>query len=194
MLDFGAVYFREMTSNVEIHSADDIKGINIRTLENPYHTEYWKALGANPSPLAWAETYISLQQGLVDAQENPLDSIVGGKLYEVQKYVINTNHIVYTSPILVNEDFFNSLSAEDQEIFRQAGKETEEYVYSYAREQESKLAQQLKDNGMEFIDLDEATLSELKNRASSVYDSVRKQVGDDIMDQFLAAVDQVTGK
>lgn len=185
MLDFGAVYFREMTSNVEIHSADDIKGINIRTLENPYHTEYWKALGANPSPLAWAETYISLQQGLVDAQENPLDSIVGGKLYEVQKYVINTNHIVYTSPILVNEDFFNSLSAEDQEIFRQAGKETEEYVYSYAREQESKLAQQLKDNGMEFIDLDEATLSELKNRASSVYDSVRKQVGDDIMDQFL---------
>ena len=194
MLDFGAVYFREMTSNVEIHSADDIKGINIRTLENPYHTEYWKALGANPSPLAWAETYISLQQGLVDAQENPLDSIVSGKLYEVQKYVVNTNHIVYTSPILVNEDFFNSLSAEDQEIFRQAGKETEEYVYSYAREQESKLAQQLKDNGMEFIDLDEATLSELKNRASSVYDSVRKQVGDDIMDQFLAAVDQVTGK
>lgn len=130
----------------------------------------------------------------MDAQENPLDSIVGGKLYEVQKYVVNTNHIVYTSPILVNEDFFNSLSAEDQEIFRQAGKETEEYVYSYAREQESKLAQQLKDNGMEFIDLDEATLSELKNRASSVYDSVRKQVGDDIMDQFLAAVDQVTGK
>ena len=89
------------------------------------YTEYWKALGANPSPLAWAETYISLQQGLVDAQENPLDSIVGGKLYEVQKYVINTNHIVYTSPILVNEDFFNSLSAEDQEIFRQAGKETD---------------------------------------------------------------------
>ena len=204
MLDFGAVYFREMTSNVEIHSADDIKGINIRTLENPFREDGGIAVlkgniapdgaVANPSPLAWAETYISLQQGLVDAQENPLDSIVGGKLYEVQKYVVNTNHIVYTSPILVNEDFFNSLSAEDQEIFRQAGKETEEYVYSYAREQESKLAQQLKDNGMEFIDLDEATLSELKNRASSVYDSVRKQVGDDIMDQFLAAVDQVTGK
>lgn len=194
MLDFGAVYFREMTSNVEIHSADDIKGINIRTLENPYHTEYWKALGANPSPLAWAETYISLQQHLVDAQENPLDSIVGGKLYEVQKYVINTNHIIYTSPVLVNGDFFNSLSAEDQEIFRQAGKETEAYVYSYAREQESKLAQELKDNGMEFIDLDDATLAELKNRASSVYDSVRKQVGDDTMDSFLAAVDQVTAK
>lgn len=85
MLDFGAVYFREMTSNVEIHSADDIKGINIRTLENPYHTEYWKALGANPSPLAWAETYISLQQGLVDARKILwiLLSAVNSMRYEV---------------------------------------------------------------------------------------------------------------
>ena len=194
MLDFGAVYFRQMTSNVPVNTADDIKGINIRTLENTYHTQYWSALGANPSPLAWAETYISLQQGLVDAQENPLDSIVGGKLYEVQKYVINTNHIVYTSPILVNGDFFNSLSAEDQEIFRQAGKETEEYVYNYAREFEATLAQQLKDNGMEFIELDAATLGELKTRAASVYDSIREVVGDETMDSFLAAIDSVTAK
>lgn len=194
LLDFGVSYFREMTSNKEVHSADDIKGINIRTLENNLHTEYWSALGANPSPLAWADTYIGLQQGLVDAEENPLDSIYGGKLYEVQKYVINTNHIVYTAPIMMNEDFFQSLSPEDQEIFRACGKETEEYVYNYSRDYEATLAQQLKDEGMEFIDLDESVLAELKSRASSVYDTVREQVGDETMDKFLAAIDSVTAK
>ena len=194
MLDFGAVYFREMTCSKPVYTADDIKGINIRTLENNYHTQYWSALGANPSPLAWAETYISLQQGLVDAEENPLDSIMGGKLYEVQKYVIGTNHIVYTAPILVNGDFFASLSEEDQEIFREAGKATEEYVYNYARDFEATLKQQLIDNGMEFIDLDDATLAELKDRAQPVYDSIREQVGDETMDSFLAAIESVTAE
>ena len=192
LLSFGAVYFREMSSNKEVNSAEDIQGTNIRTLENSLHTAYWSALGANPSPLAWSETYIALQQGLVDAQENPLDSILGSKLYEVQKYIINTNHIVYTAPIMVNGDFFNSLSPEDQQIFAECGALTEQYAYEYAREYESSLKAQLEEKGMEFIDLSDDVLAELKEKAAPVYDTVRSQIGDATMDAFLKAIESVT--
>lgn len=192
LLSFGAVYFREMSSNVPVHGVEDIAGINIRTLENSLHTAYWSALGANPSPLPWSETYIALQQGLVDAEENPLDSIVGSKLYEVQKYIINTNHIVYTAPVMVNGAFFDSLSEEDQAIFEECGKLTEQYAYEYARDYESTLKTQLEEQGMEFIDLSDDVLNQMKEKASSVYDTVRGQIGDETMDAFLAAIEAVT--
>jgi tripartite ATP-independent transporter DctP family solute receptor len=190
LLDAGAVYFRVMTSNVPINSVDDIKGINIRTLENTLHTEFWKSLGANPAPLPWAETYVGLQQGLVDAQENPLDSIIGGKMYEVQEYVINTNHILYTSPIIVNGKFFDSLPKDDQEIFIECGKKTEEYAYNYAIEYVETLATQLREAGMEFIDFSEEQLADMKEKASSVYDLVREQIGDELMNSFLKAAEK----
>lgn len=192
LLSFGAVYFREMSSNKPVYSVDDVAGINIRTLENPLHTAYWSALGANPSPLAWSETYLSLQQGLVDAQENPLDSIVSSKLYEVQDYIINTNHIVYTAPVMVSSAFFNTLSEEDQAIFRECGAETEQYVYEYAREYESQLQEELESQGMEFIDLSEEELARFREKAAPVYETVREQIGDETMDAFLAAIDSVT--
>ncbi len=192
LLSFGAVYFREMSSNKPVYSVDDVTGINIRTLENSLHTAYWSALGANPSPLAWSETYLSLQQGLVDAQENPLDSIVSSKLYEVQDYIINTNHIIYTAPVMVNSSFFNTLSEEDQAIFRECGAETEEYVYEYGREYEGQLREELENQGMEFIDLSEEELARFREKAAPVYDTVREQIGDETMDAFLAAIDSVT--
>jgi len=191
LLSFGPAFFREMTSNVPVRTIDDFRGINIRTLENPLHMEYWSTLGANPTPLAWSETYVGLQQGLVDAQENPYDSIYAAKLYEVQKYVINTHHILYTSPIMANKAFFDSLPAEDREIFRKAGKETEKYTFETAKSIVDDLKQKLIDEGMEVIDLPEETLNAMKEKAAPVYDSVRKIVGDQIMDDFLKALQEV---
>jgi len=190
LLSFGAAYFREMTSNVPVYKLEDIEGINIRTLENPLHMSYWKVLGANPSPLAWAEVYIALQQGLVDAQENPYDSINAAKLYEVQDYVINTHHILYTSPIMVNKVFFDSLSTEEQEIFIESGRETEKYTYEYAKESVDTLRKILEDEGMTIIDLPAETLNALREKASSVYDTVRDTIGDEIMNDFMVALDE----
>lgn len=190
LLDFGAVYFRQTTSNKPIYNADEFKGLNIRTLENSLHQLYWSSIGANPSPLPWAEVYVSLQQGLVDAQENPLDSIVGSKLYEVQDYVINTNHILYTAPVLMSSAFYDSLSPEDQEIFKECGELTEEYIYNYARDMEEDLTQQLKENGMTFIDLPEEELTKLRDMASPVYDAVREEIGDETVDAYLSAIEE----
>ncbi len=189
LLSFGAAYFRELTSNKPVNTIEDLKGLKIRTMENALHMAYWKSLGAQPTPLAWAETYIGLQQGLVDAQENPYDSINAAKLYEVQKYIIHTHHILYSSPVMVNQKFFNSLSAEDQKIFIECGKETEKFTFDTASNTVSTLRKTLEGKGMKVTELSPATLSKMREMASSVYDTVRKTVGDDVMNAFMAALE-----
>lgn len=70
-----------------------LKGLKIRTMENPMHIAYFKELGANPTPMSWGELYTALQQGTVDAEGNPYAMISDGKFYEVQKYVSETGHV-----------------------------------------------------------------------------------------------------
>ena len=71
----------------------DFKGQKIRTMENSYHMDFWKKLKASPTPMSFSEVYIGLQQGTIDAQENPYEVIVSNKLYEQQDYVVETNHL-----------------------------------------------------------------------------------------------------
>ena len=81
ILGFGDQGFRVMSTNKKVQSMADFKGIKVRTMENKYHMAFWKAIGANPTPLPWGEVYLSLQQGTIDAQENPLEVIVAAKSY-----------------------------------------------------------------------------------------------------------------
>ena len=108
--------FRVMTTNKKIESLDDFKGQKIRTMENKYHLAFWQSIGANPTPMAFSEVYIGLQQGTIDAQENPYEVIVSGKIYEQQDYVVKTNHLPHLLSMIVNEDFYNRLSTKDKKI------------------------------------------------------------------------------
>ena len=90
--------FRVMTSSKAVRQMSDFSGIKIRTMENPNHIAYWQALGANPTPADFSELYMSLEQGTLDAQENPYDLIVANKLYEPQAYVIELSLIHISEP------------------------------------------------------------------------------------------------
>ena len=85
--------FRIMSTNKPVKSIEDFKGQKIRTMENPFHLAFWKSIGANPTPMSFAEVYIGLQQHTIDAQENPYEVIVSNRLYEQQDYVVETNHL-----------------------------------------------------------------------------------------------------
>ena len=74
-------------------------------MENSYHMAYWKNLGASPTPMTFSEVYIGLQQGTIDAQENPYEVIVSNKLYEQQDYVVETNHLPHLISLIVSEEF-----------------------------------------------------------------------------------------
>ena len=108
---------RHVTNNKKpVKSPADLKGVKIRTMENPMHLAYFKELGANPTPMSWGELYTALQQGTVDAQENPYAMISDGKFYEVQKFVSETGHVFSVTMLISNKKFMEKLPEDLRKI------------------------------------------------------------------------------
>lgn len=113
--------FRCLTnSKREVKTPTDMKGLKIRTPENPIILATIKAIGASPSPLPWTEVYMALQQKAFDGQENPIPVIYVTKVYEVQKYLSVTNHVYEPMPLVISEIFWQSLSNIQQNIVKAA--------------------------------------------------------------------------
>ncbi len=171
--------FRIMTSNVKVEKFDDFKGIKIRTMENANHLAFWKALGASPTPMTFSEVYIGLSQGTIDAQENPYEVVVSSKLYEAQKYAIQTNHLPHLISLIVSEDFFQGLTPEQQAIVQEAA----DIAKTYAREQASERAADriatMEANGCEILTPSDELYEQMKSSAAGVYDNIRTIVNDD---------------
>jgi len=114
-----ATYYgqRHVTSKKPIRAPEDMKGIKIRIPDAAAYTIFPKATGANPTPIAFAEVYLALQQGVVDAQENPLTTIQAKKFYEVQKYINLTGHITDSLLGIIGGPLWKKLNAADQKMF-----------------------------------------------------------------------------
>ena len=112
--------YRLTTANKNLATLSDFKGLQIRTMENANHMTFWTAIGAEPTPLAWSELYISLQNGTVNAQENAADTCVGAHFEEVQKYLACTNHILYCNQICMNDKLYKALSPEHKAVLDKA--------------------------------------------------------------------------
>jgi TRAP-type transport system periplasmic protein len=112
-----------VTTKKQIKSPADLKGLKIRTMENPAHMRLVKALGANPTPIAWGELYTAVQQGVVDGYELPLPLIDFAKLYQVSKYVILDGHLYDPGFLWINEAFYQGLSPEWRQIVHDAALE-----------------------------------------------------------------------
>ena len=106
--------FRLTTAHKPLSALEDFAHLQIRTMENNNHMQFWKAIGAEPTPLAWAEVYFALQSGTIDAQENAADTCLGANFQEVQEYLCCTNHILYVNVVLMNKALYDSLSSEKQ--------------------------------------------------------------------------------
>ncbi|MGD9568436.1 MAG: TRAP transporter substrate-binding protein [Sedimentibacter sp.] len=109
--------FREITSNKPIRVPADLGGLTFRTQENKYHIAGFQAMGATPTPFAFNELYTALQQGTVDAQENPIELIYSQKFYEQQDYITMSNHQQQVQTWLVNKDLYNSFPDDLKLIF-----------------------------------------------------------------------------
>lgn len=171
--------FRVMTSNKKVQSLADFKGIKIRTMENANHIAFWKSLGANPTPMTFSEVYIGLSQGTIVAQENSYEVIVSSKLYEAQKYAIQTNHLPDLISLIVSEKFFQSLEPEQQAIIQEAATNAK----LYAREQAALRAQErieiLEENGCEIVPVSDELMEQMQAASQGVYDDIRAIVNDD---------------
>ncbi|MBO4330438.1 MAG: TRAP transporter substrate-binding protein, partial [Oscillospiraceae bacterium] len=112
--------YRLTTAKRDLSTLADFKGLQIRTMDNKNHMAFWQAIGAEPTPLAWAELYIALQNGTVDAQENAADTCVGASFQEVQTYLACTNHILYCNQICMSKECWESLDPAYQAAIEQA--------------------------------------------------------------------------
>ena len=185
LLGYADQGFRVMTTNRNVQSISDFKGQKIRTMENSYHMAYWKALGASPTPMTFSEVYIGLQQGTIDAQENPYEVIVSNKLYEQQDYVVETNHLPHLISLIVSDEFFEGLTGEQQEIIREAAETAKEYAREQSAERIASRIQTIEESGTQIISLSDEMYEQIRELCKPVYESIEKNVSEDLVDAYL---------
>ena len=177
--------FRVMTSAKPFTGIESFKGQKIRTMENSYHLAFWKAIGANPTPMTFSEVYIGLQQHTIDAQENPYEVIVSNRLYEQQDYVVETNHLPHLISLIVNDDFFQNLTPEEQEIMTQAAKTATEYVREQSDARIFDRIATIEASGTAILTLSDETRDAIREAAGSVYESIRENIDPEIYDAYM---------
>ena len=175
--------FRCVTNSIgPIESADDMKGLLIRTPENPVIMATMSALGANPQPLAFSELYQALQQKTYDAQENPIPVIYNNNLYEVQEYLSVTNHIYSGMCFTIAESTWNKMSDNQKAIVEAAAKASADYDRELNRKQTDELVSELEAKGMKINNPD---LTSFKEATASVLTDNAATYGE-LMDQLQA--------
>ena len=177
--------FRVMTSAKPFTGIESFKGQKIRTMENAYHLQFWKQMGANPTPMSFSEVYIGLQQGTIDAQENPYEVIVSSRLYEQQDYVVETNHLPHLISLIVSDEFFEGLSKKEQNVITEAS----EIAKKYAREQsDTRIAEKIKvieESGTKIVPMSDELRQEVGDASKGVTEEIRHSVSKDIVDAYV---------
>ena len=145
---------RHVTSNKAINRPEDMKGLKIRVPDAPLYTMFPRAVGANPTPIAFAEVYLALQNGTVDAQENPLPTIDAKKFYEVQKYIVLTGHITDALLTIVSGGTWSKLSPADQKVFEDVLREAAARAGAEIVDTEKKMAAEFEKRGKTVVRVD----------------------------------------
>jgi TRAP-type transport system periplasmic protein len=188
-LNFWENGFRHLTNNVkEVKSVSDVKGLKIRTLENDLHIDYWRGLGANPTPMAFTELFAGLQQGVVDGQENPAGNVTTSKFYEVQKYLTKTGHVYNASLFMISKGFWDTLSDEEKKIVKEAAEEAKDYQRELNQQEDVEAFKLLEEKGMVITELSDAEKEKFFKEAKPVYEKYSSKIGKEFVDQLLEEI------
>lgn len=181
--------FRHYTNNkVPVKVPADVKGQKLRVLESEVQIAMWKAWGANPTPMAFAEVLPALQQGTIDAQENPLSIIDSNRLYEVQKYVSLTGHVFSPHIVVMNQEKFESLDPELQTALLKAFKAFETYQRKHATELNDLSVEKFEKAGTTVVEPSAEDKAQWRQIAidAKVYDLVREKMQNpEVLDKAL---------
>jgi tripartite ATP-independent transporter DctP family solute receptor len=170
-LTYWELGFRQITNSKRpITKVEDIAGLKLRVIPNAINLDWTKALGANPTPLAFPEVYAGLEQGAIDGQENPLSVIAANKFFEVQKYVTLTNHQYNPQSVLISKKFWDTLSAAEKKIISDAAAESTTYEREQARLQATTALDAVKKGGMQVSELSAAELAKFREKMKPVVD------------------------
>jgi len=193
VLGFFDLGFRNVTNSKRpITKAEDLEGLKLRVIPNPVFIETFKTFKANPLPMPFAELYGALESKAVDGQENPYAVILSSKLYEVNKYVSETNHVYATNPVQISKRFWDKLSPAEQKLLRDAAHEAQNYQRVVSREVSGKAVAELKAKGMVHNEIAPAEQARMRAAVKAVHDKFAASYDPEVVKLFRSELERVS--
>ena len=194
----GLVYwengFRNLTNTKRpVTKLEDLDGIKLRVMQNNVYLESFKTLGANAVPLPFSELFSALETKTVDGQENPYNTILSSKFYEVQKYLSVTNHVYSPWIVLVSKKWWDGLSKDEQKVLMDAAKASRDFERKDTRDEAAKALGELKAKGMQINELSPAESARMRDKLTRVNASIGANVGMDLWNETQAALAKLRG-
>lgn len=191
----GLVYwengFRNLTNNKRaVAKLEDMDGIKLRVMQNNVFIDSFKTLGANAVPLPFSELFTALETKTVDGQENPYNTILSSKFYEVQKYLTVTNHVYSPWIVTISKKYWDGLSKAEQKVLLDAAKKSRDFERQDTRAEANKALSDLKGKGMQINELSPAEANRMREKLSAINASIAANVGDALWKDVQGAIAQ----
>ncbi len=195
----GLVYwengFRNLTNSKRaITKMEDLDGVKLRVMQNNVFLSSFQTLGANAIPMAFSELFSALETKTVDGQENPFNTILSSKFYEVQKYMTVTNHVYSPWIVTVSKKWWDQLSKDEQKVLMDAAKTSRDFERKDTRDEAAKAMGDLKAKGMQINELSPAESTRMRDKLTKVYALIAADVGMDLWNETQAELVKIRGK
>lgn len=195
----GLVYwengFRNLTNSKRaITKMEDLDGVKLRVMQNNVFLSSFQTLGANAIPMAFSELFSALETKTVDGQENPFNTILSSKFYEVQKYMTVTNHVYSPWIVTVSKKWWDQLSKDEQKVLMDAAKTSRDFERKDTRDEAAKAMGDLKAKGMQINELSAAESARMRDKLTKVYALIAADVGMDLWNETQAELTKIRAK
>ena len=195
----GLVYwengFRNLTNSKRpITKMEDLSGIKLRVMQNNVFLDSFKTLGSNAVPMAFSELFSALETNTVDGQENPFNTILSSKFYEVQKYLTVTNHVYSPWIVLVSKKWWDGLSKDEQKVLADAAKVSRDFERKDTRDEAAKALAELKAKGMQVNELPPTETARMRDKLTQVNAGIAANIGPDLWKEAQADLDKLRAK
>jgi len=187
---------RHVTNNVRpVRTPADLRGLKIRTMDNPVHLAAFRNMGANPTPMAFGEVFTALQQGAIDGQENPFANIAAMKFDEVQKYMSTTGHFYDVTGFMMNLDLYNGLPGDIRKAVDEAAAAAVKAQRQFAAEDDVRFQKEFMAKGkMTIIELTNEQRLVFREAAKKTYEEMADRIGKDMLQRIRAEVQQIEAR
>nr|WP_316639215.1 TRAP transporter substrate-binding protein [uncultured Roseateles sp.] len=195
----GLVYwengFRNLTNNKKpVAKLEDLDGIKLRVMQNAVYLDSFKTLGANAVPLPYSELFTALETKAVDGQENPYNTILSAKFYEVQKYLTVTNHVYAPWIVLVSKKYWDGLSKDERAVLQKAAAISRDFERKDTREEAAKALGELKAKGMQVTELSAAETGRMRDKLTHINAGIATNVGMELWNETQAELAKIRAK
>ena len=181
--------FRNLTNSKRpVQKLEDFDGIKLRVMQNNVYLDSFKTLGANAVPMPFSELFGALETKTVDGQENPYNTILSSKFFEVQKYLSITNHVYSPWIVTVSKKWWDQLSKDEQKVLMDAALASRDFERKDTREEAGRALAELKAKGMQINELPASESARMRSKLSAVNAGIAANVGPDLWNETQAAL------